>query len=169
MKNMNASGRPKPSGDSPQHVIEVQRIDSSHPSPANAQLQCWVDSALSAYPHNAEIVIRIVDTQESAALNAQYRGKSGPTNILSFPFEAPPGIVLDLLGDLVICAAVVSCEAGEQHKPLHDHWAHIVIHGVLHLLGYDHVEEKDAEEMEALEIAILKSLHIANPYEVTVP
>jgi probable rRNA maturation factor len=144
--------------------IEVQRIDRSHAAPATEQLQRWVDSALSDYPHATEIVIRIVDAQESAALNAQYRGKTGPTNILSFPFTVPQGIELDLLGDLVICAAVVESEAREQDKNPLDHWAHIVIHGVLHLLGRDHIEERDAEVMEAEEVAILKSLNIANPY-----
>ena len=152
------------------NTIDVQRIDRIHPSPAKQQLQRWVDGALCAYPKDAEIVIRIVDSGESAALNTRYRGKSGPTNILSFPFTAPEGIELDLLGDLVICAAVVESEAREQGKNPQDHWAHIVIHGVLHLLGYDHVEEQDAEAMEAEEIAILKSLNIANPYlEVIIP
>lgn len=152
------------------NTLEVQCIDRSHSVPATEQLQHWVDSVLSDYPKDAEIVIRIVGEQESAELNTQYRGKSGPTNILSFPFNAPPGIELDLLGDLVICAAVVEREAQEQHKKLQDHWAHIVIHGVLHLLGYDHIEEQDAEIMEAKEIAILQSLNIANPYlEVIIP
>jgi probable rRNA maturation factor len=152
------------------NTIDVQRIDRSHYSPARQQLQRWVDSALAAYPKDAEIVIRIVDAEESAALNAQYRGKSGPTNILSFPFAAPQGIALELLGDLAICAAVVEREAGEQGKKPQDHWAHIVVHGVLHLLGHDHVEERDAEVMEAKEIAVLQSLKIANPYlEAIIP
>lgn len=155
------------------NTIEVQRIDPLLPGPAAEMLQQWVDSALSDYSDkDSEILIRIVDEQESAALNAQYRAKSGPTNILSFPFEVPAGIELDeadYLGDLVICAAVVEREAIEQHKKPQHHWAHIVIHGVLHLLGYDHIEEQDAEVMEAKEIAILKSLNIANPYlEVTI-
>lgn len=166
---MNATGKTKPPGNSPQHILEVQRIDSSHFSPADEQLQRWIDSALSGYSSDAEIVIRIVDAQESAALNMQYRGKTGPTNILSFPFESPPGVTLNLLGDLAICASVVAREAGEQGKSLQDHWAHIVIHGVLHLLGYDHIDEPDAEAMEAVEIALLKSFHIANPYEVLAP
>nr|WP_256969536.1 rRNA maturation RNase YbeY [Crenothrix polyspora] len=127
-------------------------------------MQRWVDSALEGIGHDTEIVIRIVDEQESQALNEQYRHKQGPTNILSFPVDVPDGIELDLLGDLVICAPVVAKEALEQQKALMDHWAHIVIHGVLHLLGYDHIDDSDADEMESKEIALLKQLHINNPY-----
>ena len=94
----------------------------------------------------------------------QYRQKSGPTNILSFPFEAPEHIELNLLGDLVICAPVLEVEALEQQKDLYDHWAHIVIHGVLHLLGYDHITDEDALIMEEKEIYLLNELNIKNPY-----
>jgi probable rRNA maturation factor len=103
-------------------------------------------------------------------LNLQYRHKQGPTNVLSFPFEWPQGLDeaecgdAALLGDLVICAPVVEREASEQYKSLSAHWAHMIIHGLLHLLGYDHIEESDAEEMEMKEIAILKKLQIENPY-----
>jgi probable rRNA maturation factor len=109
-------------------------------------------------------VIRLVDDQESAELNQQYRHKQGPTNILSFPFEAPDGFDTDLLGDLVICTPLIALEAQQQNKQLFDHWAHITIHGVLHLLGYDHIDDAEAEEMEALEIKILSRLNINNPY-----
>jgi probable rRNA maturation factor len=109
-------------------------------------------------------VIRLVDDAESAELNQQFRHKSGPTNILSFPFEVPNGMEMDLLGDLVICAPLIAREAEQQNKLAEHHWAHITVHGVLHLLGYDHVEEQDAEQMEALEIEILNGLDIANPY-----
>nr|WP_305891481.1 rRNA maturation RNase YbeY [Methylomonas sp. SURF-1] len=136
--------------------------ESLHPDAA--QFQIWVDAALSGFQQDSEITIRLVDTEESAELNGQYRHKSGPTNILSFPFEAPPGVELDLLGDLVICAPVIAREAAEQGKLPDHHWAHITVHGVLHLLGYDHIEEQDAEQMEALEIDILSRLNIANPY-----
>jgi probable rRNA maturation factor len=108
--------------------------------------------------------VRIVGEQESAELNEQYRHKSGPTNILSFPVDVPEGIELDLLGDLVICAPVVEKEALEQGKLLAHHWAHIIVHGVLHLLGYDHIDDDEAELMENKEIAILNKLHINNPY-----
>lgn len=145
------------------NYIDLQiATESLHPDAA--QFQIWVDAALSGFQQDSEITIRIVDTEESAELNGQYRHKSGPTNILSFPFEAPPGVELDLLGDLVICAPVIAREAAEQGKLPDHHWAHITVHGVLHLLGYDHIEEQDAEQMEAMEIDILSRLNIANPY-----
>ena len=137
------------------NLIEIQTVYESDDQPSEAQVQHWIDTALEDYPENTEIVIRIVDEEESAELNHQYRMKSGPTNILSFPVEIPEEIELDLLGDLVICAPVLKKEALEQDKALHDHWAHIIIHGVLHLLGYDHIDEDEAEIMEAEEIMIL--------------
>jgi len=148
--------------------LEIQDVFQSEGQPTAAQFQTWVDAALADYRKDAELVIRIVDEQESAELNQQYRHKQGPTNILSFPIELPDGVELDLLGDLVVCALVLEREALQQHKALIDHWAHIIVHGVLHLLGYDHIEDSDAEQMEALEIAILNKLNIKNPYtEVT--
>lgn len=145
------------------NYIDLQ-IATESAYPAAEQFQAWVDAALSGFQRDSEVTIRLVDTAESAELNSQYRHKSGPTNILSFPFEAPPGVELDLLGDLVICAPVLAREAAEQGKLPEHHWAHITVHGVLHLLGYDHIEEQDAEQMEALEIDILSRLNIANPY-----
>jgi probable rRNA maturation factor len=109
--------------------------------------------------------VRIVDEQESAELNEQYRHKKGATNILSFPVEIPEGIDLNLLGDLVICAPVLEQEAQQQNKVLAHHWAHIIIHGVLHLLGYDHLDDEQAEDMENKEIALLQKLNIPNPYQ----
>lgn len=106
-----------------------------------------------------------MNSEESQSLNSQYRGKDKPTNVLSFPFEVPDGIELDLLGDLIICADVVEKEAQEQDKPLLHHWAHMVIHGTLHLLGYDHISDDEAEEMEALEIKLLAHLSIPDPYQ----
>jgi probable rRNA maturation factor len=144
--------------------IEIQAVFESAGQPDQQQIQCWVDAALDDYNQDTEIVVRIVDEQESAQLNEQYRHKSGPTNILSFPVELPEGIELDLLGDLVICAPVLEKEALEQNKVLAHHWAHIIVHGVLHLLGYDHIDETQAELMENKEIAILNKLHINNPY-----
>lgn len=132
--------------------------------PSETQLTKWVSAALAGRLDAAELSIRIVSPAESQALNDQYRGKDKPTNVLSFPFDMPDGIELDLLGDLVICADVVSREAIEQNKPLFDHWCHMVIHGVLHLLGFDHINNLEAEEMEQLEREILASLAIPDPY-----
>lgn len=128
------------------------------------QFQRWVALALEGRRPRGEVCIRIVDPEESRTLNREYRGKDKPTNVLSFPFEAPPGIPLDLIGDLVICAPVVQQEAQEQGKKPLDHWAHMVIHGTLHLLGFDHIKEDEAEQMEALERALLARLEIADPY-----
>jgi len=144
--------------------IEIQAVFESAGQPDQQKIQLWVDAALTDYDQDTEIVVRIVDEQESAELNEQYRHKSGPTNILSFPVDLPEGIELDLLGDLVICAPVVEKEALEQGKILEHHWAHIIVHGVLHLLGYDHIEDDEAELMENKEIAVLNKLHINNPY-----
>ena len=146
------------------NLIEIQTIFKSNGQPEQEQIQRWVDAALDGFNQDTEIVVRIVDEQESAELNEQYRLKPGPTNILSFPVEVPEGIELNLLGDLVICAPVLEQEALEQHKTLSDHWAHIIVHGVLHLLGYDHIDETQAELMENKEITILNKLNIKNPY-----
>lgn len=154
--------------------IEIQRIYKSAGQPDSGQIKSWVNAALEGITQDQSCVVRIVDCKESADLNQQFRHKQGPTNVLSFPFELPDGFEtiddtgLNILGDLVICAPVLEKEALEQHKTLANHWAHIVIHGVLHLVGYDHIDEEEAEQMESKEIAILDSLHINNPYyEVT--
>ncbi|MBJ7550618.1 rRNA maturation RNase YbeY [Marinomonas ostreistagni] len=133
--------------------------------PSEADFQLWAAAAL---PNDGEfeVTIRLVDEAESHELNHEYRGKDKPTNVLSFPFEVPEGIELPLLGDLVICRQVVEQEATEQQKPLSDHWAHMVIHGILHLRGYDHIKDDEAEEMEALETEILATLSIPDPYLV---
>lgn len=147
------------------NYLDIQIATESGNYPSEQQFQQWVDTVLSDQSQDSEIVIRLVDDTESAELNQQYRHKQGPTNILSFPFEAPDGVEMDLLGDLVICAPLIDREAKEQNKLPEHHWAHITIHGVLHLLGYDHIEEAEAEEMESLEIKLLNMLNIANPYE----
>jgi probable rRNA maturation factor len=176
----------------PRLVIDLQDARpeprAAHPLPAPNDFERWAGAALAAgleaqdraLPQPAELTIRITDEDESAALNQRYRDKNGPTNILSFAFEPPPGIVhpgLDaadpelaalaaLLGDLIICAPVVEREAREQAKPLTAHWAHLVVHGVLHLLGFDHLAAADAASMEALEIRVLERLGFPSPYEV---
>ncbi|MFQ2330947.1 rRNA maturation RNase YbeY [Aeromonas dhakensis] len=132
--------------------------------PSETQLQGWLDGTILGFQQEAEVTVRIVDEAESNELNLTYRAKDKPTNVLSFPFEAPPGLELPLLGDLVICRQVVEHEAIEQGKPLMAHWAHMVVHGSLHLLGYDHIEDDEAEEMEALERDIMQELGFADPY-----
>lgn len=134
--------------------------------PAAVSFRRWVDAALRGAKRRkaTELAIRIVDENEGRALNHDYRGKDYATNVLSFPVELPAGVVLPLIGDLAICAPVVQREAGEQGKLARDHWAHLTIHGVLHLLGYDHVEDTQAHAMETLETRILAGLGIADPY-----
>jgi len=124
----------------------------------------WVHVALPTIGDDFEVTVRLVDEEESHALNKEYRGKDKSTNVLSFPFEAPMELDVPLLGDLVICTQVVNREAKEQHKPLLDHWAHLTIHGILHLRGYDHIDDDEADEMEALEVQLLASLDIPDPY-----
>ena len=133
--------------------------------PDEADFQRWLDAAVLPFQEEAEVTVRLVDEAESNQLNLTYRGKDKPTNVLSFPFECPPGVELPLLGDLIICRQVVEREASEQNKPLLAHWAHMVVHGSLHLLGYDHIEDGEAEEMEALEIEFMAALGFANPYQ----
>ena len=145
--------------------VELQNASASTAVPPEQHFTHWAVAATRK--QNAEIVIRVVDEKESADLNGQFRGKHGPTNVLSFPFQAPPGMATDILGDILICAPVVEREAKEQGKSLHAHWAHMVIHGVLHLQGYDHIEENEAVKMESEEIAIMNGLGFPNPYEET--
>lgn len=138
--------------------------DSQAGMPTEADFQQWLNAAVTPFQADAEVTIRLVDEEESHALNHEYRGKDKPTNVLSFPFEAPPGVELDLLGDLIICRQVVEKEAKEQNKPLNAHWAHMVVHGSLHLLGYDHIDDDEAEEMESLETEIMVNMGFADPY-----
>ena len=133
--------------------------------PSEADFQRWLDAAVLPFQEEAEVTIRLVDEAESHELNLTYRGKDRPTNVLSFPFECPPGIELPLLGDLIICRQVVEREAAEQGKTLSAHWAHMVVHGSLHLLGYDHIEEEEADEMEALEKEFMATLGFPDPYQ----
>lgn len=134
--------------------------------PAPASFRRWAEAALNGGRHrrHAELSIRIVGLGEGAELNRAYRGRDYATNVLSFPAEPPPGVRWALLGDLAICAPVVLREAAEQGKRVRDHWAHLTVHGVLHLLGYDHIVDQEAEAMEALETRILAGLRIADPY-----
>ncbi|AFU18858.1 rRNA maturation RNase YbeY [Actinobacillus equuli subsp. equuli] len=151
-------------------IIDLQiAAENSEDLPSLEQFTQWVQRALAHeaqtedFPET-EITIRIVDEAESHELNLTYRGKDKPTNVLSFPFEVPEGIELPLLGDLIICRQVVEKEAQEQQISLESHWAHLAIHGTLHLLGYDHIEDAEAEEMEGLETEIMQSLGFEDPY-----
>ncbi len=137
--------------------------------PTQEQLNEWTQAALQGLKDEAELSIRIVEVAESQELNLEYRGKDKPTNVLSFPFEVPEALVGledfgNLIGDLIICANVVKDEAKQQNKPLMHHWAHMVVHGCLHLLGYDHINDDEALIMEDLERNILSKLDISDPY-----
>ena len=133
--------------------------------PAKSSITRWAQAALPKMKRTSlALCVRIVGAPESAALNRYYRGKDGPTNVLSFPFECPPGARTDTLGDLVICAPVVRREAARLAAPTKAHWAHMVIHGILHLRGYDHRNRTDATAMENLESRILKGLGFPDPY-----
>lgn len=133
--------------------------------PAAEQVTAWAEAALAGRCEEGQLTVRIVDEAEGAALNEAYRHKTGPTNVLSFPAGKDDFLPVPLLGDIVICAPVVEREAREQGKRAEAHWAHMVIHGVLHLLGYDHVEADEAQVMEALETAILERLGFPDPYQ----
>ena len=146
-------------------IIDLQiTCEQESGLPTAEQIEQWATAAVQPQSDEMEMTVRIVDEAESHALNLNYRGKDRPTNVLSFPFECPDEVELPLLGDLVICRQVVEREAQEQEKPLMAHWAHMVVHGSLHLLGYDHIEDDEAEEMESLETQIMTRLGFADPY-----
>jgi len=139
--------------------------------PAATSFRRWVAAALAGRIREADLAVRLVDAKEGRALNRHYRGKDYATNVLSFPADIadgvklPKGVKMPLLGDLVLCAPVIAREAREQKKPLAAHYAHLAVHGTLHLLGWDHEDVREAECMEALEREILAGLGIADPYE----
>jgi probable rRNA maturation factor len=146
------------------HKIVIQRATSHSNIPSRYYFQRWIDLVLDSEKKKGEITIRIVDEKESKQLNHRYRHKNKPTNVLSFPFEDSQYFKLSALGDLVICAPVIEKEAYQQNKNMLAHWAHMVIHGTLHLLGYDHVKENEAEIMEKKEILLLERIGFENPY-----
>ncbi|WP_150303003.1 rRNA maturation RNase YbeY [Pseudomonas saliphila] len=143
--------------------VDIQRATEVSGQPDDESLRRWAGLALRGKPGH-ELTIRLVDADESRELNRDYRGKDAPTNVLSFPSDLPPELNIPLLGDLVVCVPVVLREAAEQGKSAEAHWAHMVIHGCLHLLGYDHMEDAEAEEMETLERQLLAELGISDPY-----
>lgn len=149
-------------------TLDMQIASNSTQLPSQQDLQKWCALALRQRSNPSELTIRLVDEAEGRTLNQQWRGKDYATNVLSFVADVPEGILdIPLLGDLVICAPVVEREAQEQNKQLQAHWAHMVIHGCLHLLGYDHIEEEDAQEMEQLEQQLMAELSYADPYADT--
>ncbi len=145
--------------------VEIQRACRRDNAPTDQQFLHWLAPVLALAPPDASLCVRLVDAEESRTLNRQYRDRDAATNVLSFPFEAPPGLeMLPLLGDLVICVDVVRDEARAQGKSAEAHWAHMLTHGVLHLLGHDHQEDDEAERMEQLERKLLEQLGFADPY-----
>jgi probable rRNA maturation factor len=149
------------------YQIDIENNSKSTQIPSIELIETWISTALhSDELTDAEVSVYIVDEIESQELNFQYRQKDKPTNVLSFPADIPDEVGVPLLGDLVVCAPVVEREAQEQGKTLEAHWAHMLIHGTLHLLGYDHVEEDEAEVMETLETRLITQLHFPAPYEV---
>jgi probable rRNA maturation factor len=145
--------------------IDIQYAISAEGLPSATQLRQWLRLALQDRAADAELTLRIVDEAEITALNYRYRGKDGTTNVLSFPYQPLPGVESGLLGDIVICAPVVAQEAVAQSRSLEEHWAHVTIHGVLHLLGYDHQQAEEAGEMERLEAQLLGQIGFADPYQ----
>jgi probable rRNA maturation factor len=145
--------------------LDLQLASSASGLPSAAQFRAWCELALRQRTADSELTIRLVDEAEGRELNHCYRQRDYATNVLSFPADVPEGILdIPLLGDLVICVPVVEREAREQGKTLEAHWAHLVIHGCLHLLGYDHILDAEAEEMEALERTLLAELGHPDPY-----
>jgi len=145
-------------------ILDIQSASSSEDAPDDQSIKRWVSAAIGSKTGDTELSIRIVDEAEGKALNETYRGASGPTNVLSFPFDEKPPEPLPLIGDIVVCAPVVAREAAQQNKDLNAHWAHMIIHGVLHLLGYDHQNDSEAAIMESLETEIMQKLGFPPPY-----
>ena len=158
-----------PSAQSAQSIM-IDNACAAEAVPSLDEITLWVERTVHAADREpGETSIRIVSIEEITELNRSYRHKDTPTNVLSFPFDAPPGVPADelpaVLGDIAVCAEVVAREAAEQHKTVTAHWAHMIIHGTLHLLGFDHIDDAEAERMEALEIRILAELGFADPYQ----
>ena len=147
--------------------IHVERVSALPRLPSERSLRDWARAALAGRREDAELCLRVVDEAEMQALNSRYRGKDYATNVLSFPADLPRGVTLPLLGDIVLCAPVLRREAREQHKPERAHWAHLVVHGTLHLLGLDHQRPRQASHMEGLERRILGAMGLPDPYTPT--
>ena len=153
-----------------QAEFEIQRAITSGDIPDDEQFRRWIRAVPITKTQKFKLTIRIVDELEAQRFNREYRGRDYPTNVLSFPAELPEGLPEDVrqsqLGDILICAPVVVSEALELQRPESDHWAHLTIHGILHLLGYDHEQSAAAAVMESMETKILRNLGISDPYQV---
>lgn len=144
--------------------VEVQVASTVVSVPGTEPLVAWARAAWRRSTGSAGVVVRVVDEEESRRLNRDFRGQDKPTNVLSFPFDAPPGVAVDHVGDLVVCAAIVEREADEQRRSVAAHWAHMVVHGMLHLQGFDHQTDSQANRMESVETEILSGLGFPAPY-----
>ena len=146
--------------------IDIQMVDSSAKTPDARQIRGWVAAVFTTLERSPlALTVRVVGEEEMAKLNQRYRGRNQPTNVLSFPIESLSGAYTDLLGDIVVCGPVVDREAAIQHKPPMGHWAHMVVHGMLHLFGYDHESDQEATAMETLEKSVLEGLGYSDPYQ----
>jgi len=147
--------------------INVEYMSNASELPAEAMIAHWAQAALQGHERYVEVGVRIVDESEIIELNQRFRKKAEPTNVLSFPFEDPPGTQTDVLGDVVVCAPIVSSQAQTEGKPLSAHWAHMVVHGIMHLRGYDHETPEEANAMEHMETRILEGLGFPDPYALS--
>ena len=145
-------------------ILDIQSASTSEDAPDEQSIKRWVGAVIDSNQGDTELIVRIVDEPEGKLLNETYRGVSGATNVLSFPFENQTPEALPLIGDIVVCAPIVEREAQQQNKDLNAHWAHMIIHGVLHLLGYDHQNDSEAAVMEGLETEIMQKLGFPPPY-----
>ena len=154
----------RPSKVVPAVTVAVQYGVPPDGLPTPKHFQQWVEAAVGRQRKHAEVSLRVVDAAEGQELNRRYRHKDYPTNVLSFLADLPPGLDLPLLGDIVLCAPVIAREAEAQRKPVAEHWAHLTVHGTLHLLGHDHETPAEAREMESLECQVLEKMGIPDPY-----
>ena len=150
-------------------VVHIEDNSGSDDVPDPSSMRCWISAALKPHAPNAELSVLVVDEAAMTDFNHRYRHISKSTNVLSFPAELPDFIDTPLLGDIILCADVINREAGEQHKPRDAHWAHMLIHGSLHLLGFDHDDDPEAAEMEAEETFLVTALGFAPPYDAVEP
>lgn len=147
-------------------IIDIENNSESEDVPEPSSMRCWLSAALPPEMTNAEVCVQLVNEAEMADLNGRFRNKPTPTNVLSFPADLPDDIDIPLLGDIAICTQVVNRESEQQGKSREAHWAHMFVHGTLHLLGYDHIDDSDAERMEALETEIITGLGFPPPYQL---